>query len=464
MASIRPGFTSLTTGARPIATKPSALRRLRDRSTTFWIQVFVIFQICCQLALLSSSFGSFRLILRIASFGLSIAFLFALRGRGERHPASIAAKWILGIVFLSLFHPSTNLAAGAAQAVMYLAILAPLFWVPRLRVDVNGLRRVILILWVFYTLSAAVGVLQVYAPGRFQPNLSAVYAAMDEGFIADLSITTASGQRVLRPMGLTDIPGGAATGGFYAVLFGLGFFLIERKAWVKIACIVSIIIGLGSIYLSQLRSVLIMAAICIVTLTAILIWKRNVAKFSMLLMILVITVLGSFYLAVSLAGTSVTTRLSSLVDARPTEVYYRSRGIFLEYTLKELLPVYPLGAGLGRWGMMSSYFGQKGDPNQKALYAEIQWTGWLLDGGLPLMIAYMIALLMALYAAWKVVQKPPHLFGDLYLWGALLLAYNVSAIALTFSYPLFIGQAGLEFWLLNATILTAARNSRRSNR
>ena len=114
--------------------------------------------------------------------------------------------------------------------------------------------------------------------------------------------------------------------------------------------------------------------------------------------------------------------------------------------------------------MMSSYFGQKGDPNQKALYAEIQWTGWLLDGGLPLMIAYMIALLMALYAAWKVVQKPPHLFGDLYLWGALLLAYNVSAIALTFSYPLFIGQAGLEFWLLNATILTAARNSRRSNR
>ena len=37
-----------------------------------------------------------------------------------------------------------------------------------------------------------------------------------------------------------------------------------------------------------------------------------------------------------------------------------------------------------------------------------------------------------------------------------MLAYDVGAVALTFNYPLFIGQGGMEFWLLNAALFTAA--------
>ena len=58
------------------------------------------------------------------------------------------------------------------ESPLYLAILAPLFWVPRLRINPAALRRALLLLWAFHTVSAGFGILQVYFPGRFQPNLS----------------------------------------------------------------------------------------------------------------------------------------------------------------------------------------------------------------------------------------------------------------------------------------------------
>jgi hypothetical protein len=250
-----------------------------------YIQGFVIFQIACQLALLSGSIGPFRLLVRVASFGASLLLLFLLRGRGKQHPSALPVRWVLGIIAISLLHPTTNIMAGAAHAMMYLAILAPLFWVPRLKLDLVILRRVILILWVFYTLSAALGVLQVYFPGRFQPSLSAVLASMDPEYIADLSITTNSGERILRPMGLTDVPGGAATGGFYAVFLSLGFFMLERRAWMKVACMLSMITGAMILYFSQIRSMLVMAAICALIFTAIMIWKGRLARASMLVVL-----------------------------------------------------------------------------------------------------------------------------------------------------------------------------------
>ena len=39
----------------------------------------------------------------------------------------------------------------------------------------------------------------------------------------------------------------------------------------------------------------------------------------------------------------------------------------------------------------------------------------------------------------------------------MLTAYNLGVCAVTFSYAPFIGQMGLEFWLLNAAVATAAR-------
>jgi hypothetical protein len=106
--------------------------------------------------------------------------------------------------------------------------------------------------------------------------------------------------------------------------------------------------------------------------------------------------------------------------------------------------------------MMNAYFGDNTDPARGEIWAEIQWTAWLLDGGVPLIVAYAIALVSAVLIAWRLARS--RTLGEkseLWILAALILAYNVGACALTFSYPLFVGTMGLQFWVLNATLYAA---------
>jgi hypothetical protein len=424
-----------------------------------WIVAFILFQSACSFALLTSAVGPLRPLMRTASFGASLLLLFFLRGHGQAHPASRAACWIMVILGLSLFHPTTNTWVSAlAQATLYLAILAPLFWVPRLRIDGAGVRKIFLVLWILQSASALVGVLQVCFPGHFQPNLSSFWAERDADYLKSLTITTASGAHLFRPMGLTDTPGGAATSGFYAVLFGLGLFLTARSFFFRVACTISMFLGMAALYLSHVRSILIMLCVCLLAFLALLVWRGEGRKLSRLLVVLIVTGALSFSWAVALGGEGVTSRLGTLLSKPPEDVYYSNRGRFLEHTVNDLLPEYPLGAGLGRWGMINYYFGDKTNPETAPIWVEIQWTGWLLDGGLPLIVAYVVALLLAFGVAWRVaMRRDPE---GLWLWGAVLIAYNLGALAITFNYPFFIGQGGLELWLLNAALFAATQNVR----
>ncbi len=424
-----------------------------------WVRNFVIFQFVCQLALLFDLFGSYRVYVRVAAFASSLLLLFILpRGRNRPHPSTQAAYLVVAILCLSFFHPNTNsLLAAVAQIMLYLAILGPLFWVPRLQIDLSVLRRVLLVIFIFHTLSATAGVLQARFPGRFQPSLSTAISGQGRGYVESLKITLASGQRVFRPMGLTDVPGGAAIAGLYTVLFGMGFYLTSPKKWMRIACLASITLGMVCLYLAQVRSVLIITAVSVLAFCGMLLWQRRTARFLVLGTLLLALIALSFTYAVSIGGKSVTRRMSTLVEDRPGSVYYKNRGIFLEETVNELLPRYPLGAGLGRWGMTSSYFGDGEGAERDGLYVELQWTGWLLDGGVPLILAYVAALAFAISAAVKIALDRNN--GDLYLWGGILLAYSAGALATTFNYALFIGQGGMEFWLLNALLFAAARTT-----
>ena len=144
-------------------------------------------------------------------------------------------------------------------------------------------------------------------------------------------------------------------------------------------------------------------------------------------------------------------RLETLTEANPSEVYYRNRGIFVEDTVENLMLEYPAGAGLGRWGMMAYYFG---GTSAKSLHAEIQMTGWLYDGGILMVIAGYAALALACTFALKTaLRHPDSVVAD---YAGLMFGYNIGSVAVTFNYPLFISQGGLEFWLLNAALATAA--------
>jgi hypothetical protein len=423
------------------------------------IQWFVVTLLLCQVALLVQEFSGVRLVFRAVAFGGSLALLAAVRGRRRaRHPAYTLGGLTLLVVAIAVFHPdTTNLTAGAAQAVLYSSVMAPVFWVPRMRIDTRVLRQTVLILWTFHTLSAALGVLQVYYPGSFQPPVSSIIASKGKGYMQSLMITTASGVRVFRPMGLTDIPGGASISGLYAVLFGAGFFVTRRTWWWMGAAIASMSLGMTVLYLSQVRAVLVMTGIALAVLVAILARRGDMARLAMLGTVAGAVFAGGYVVAMAMAGPSVARRMASLTANRPGAVYYSERGHFLADAFNRLLPEAPFGRGLGHWGMAATYFG-KNDPNP--VWVEIQWAGWIVDGGAPLLILYLIAIAAALWMAWKVASgREPPSEPDLPFWGAVVFAHGVGAFALTFSYPIFLSQPGMEFWLLNACLFAAARQA-----
>ena len=424
-----------------------------------WLVGFAILHLACQLLLLIPALSSVRVVLRMAAFGVSTAFLVLIPSKTAwRSPLRACALCILALLGLEFFHPEgSGLLAALAAIMLNLAVLAPIFWVPRTQTSPANLQSLITILWVFYTLSAILGVLQAYFPGQLQPPLSAVLAANSRERLAGLEIELASGVRVFRPMGLTDSPGGAAFAGLYAVLLGTGMLLSTRPPFKRARALatVSILAGLMCLYLCQVRSLLVMTAVCEVTLLALLLLSGRITKLVGMLGAVGALIPVAFALAASIGGKAMTDRLTTLVAADPGTVYYSNRGRFLEATLDRFLPLYPLGAGLGRWGMVHAYFGNVAN----SLWVEIQLTAWLFDGGVPMIFLYSVALLLASWGCLKVALG--HIDPTLSLWGAVIVAYDVGAAAICFNFPLFAGTGGLEFWVLNMAVLYAAYNAKR---
>lgn len=430
------------------------------RNAAFILTAFILLQLACQIGLLIPALAKARILFRSAALVASLAAFVLVAGRGRRHPAALFGLLSLAVLGVEIFHPSMNSwLAALAQIAENVAILGPLFWVSRLAVTPAVLKRVVFLFWTFHSLSAVVGVLQVYYPGRFQPAVSEVVTQGTFG-LDKFTIVLADGRQTLRPMGLTDTPGGAAGSGLYAALFGIGFFLNSRSLLARGVAVASILAGLFCIYLSQTRSLLVMVAISTAVLAFLQFRRGDGVRAIGLALLLPAAAVASFLWAAKVGGDATVRRMQTLSAETAGQVYYENRGHFLEETIFQYLPEYPLGAGLGRWGMMYTYFGNKAAPSDRGLlWAEIQMTGWLFDGGVPLMLTYSLAVLTAVWIAYRVAVTLPS-GNPLVVWAAVVVAYNVGAIALTFNYPLFNSQGGLEFWLLNACLVAAVRNSR----
>lgn len=446
---------------------------VRQPRASHLLERFVVVEIICQLALLSGTLAHFRTVFRTAVFALSLGLLFLLPGHGRLHPAARVAFLILALLALEMLNPGVNSALGAAaQFSIYLAILAPVFWVARVRIDLPAMRRVLALQWGFQAISAAIGVLQVYFP-RFQFNVSQVVQANGAGYLAMEHFRNSFGEMVFRPMGLTDTPGGAAAAGFIAVLFATAFLLFERRPRMQILYAASMLIGMAAIYLSQVRVMLLMTLICMAAMVALLTLRvgrgqgqragrmLSSRRLMALTALMGLVVVLGFTWAVAVGGTAISERVNSLTASNPGEVYQQNRGQFLIYAIEDVLPEYPLGAGLGRWGMMAYYFGDPDNNRHPILWSEIQWTGWLYDGGVPLVLLYALAIALAMRVAYKIALNQH--FGELAALGALVFAYDVSALAATFDANYFISGAGLDFWMLNAMLFNAAYHTFRTS-
>jgi hypothetical protein len=407
----------------------------------------------CQVFLLIEAFAPLRFIFRSFSFSLGIMLWIFLSGRpnaSRPHPAFWGASLVIFLLFLQFFHPDSPLwGAPIMQFLLYCSILSPIFWVSKIKVDEPVLRKFIGILWGFHILSVGFGILQVKFPGQFQPAIAAV--SRDNPFLEGLMITLSNGEKIFRPMGLTDIPGGVARSGFYAVICGMAFFLLSKSNLQKILCVLSMGAGIASIILSNVRVHLVVTAVCLMAfIVALFMTRRQLTAMKIAAVLGIFITVGGLW-AFKTGGQDIEERFSSLFAADATDVYHENRGKFLQDTIEQFIPTYPLGAGLGRWGMATSYFYVK-----DTLWAEIQPTGWVFDGGVPLLLLYYFIVIYSVFITFRIAKIKYGPGGKaLGLWGAFLCAYNISSIAMTFSYSVFISQSGQEFWLLNTTLYAA---------
>jgi hypothetical protein len=299
-------------------------------------------------------------------------------------------------------------------------------------------------------INSIVGVLQVYDPDRWMPRELSMLYASGSAAAAAATYVGPNGRLIIRPPGLFDTPGAVCAAGSIAAMFGLIFALEAMAAWKRIVALAMAGAGLAAIYLSHIRSSLVvtiaMMAIYLVILARIRERKR-LATFGALAAGIVF---GAFTLAVTLGGASVAERVLSLFQEDPASLYYRSRGMAVETGFTTLLSRYPLGAGLGRWGMMAYYFAGSADPTAEGVWAEVQPSAWILDGGLFLLVFYSLALIVTVFYDWRLIRslRDPR---DR-LWTAAVVAANFGTLAFVFTFVPFGTQAGLQFWFLEGAV------------
>jgi hypothetical protein len=443
------GLSDLQDGAEQSLEKES----LRPRGLAEW---FVISQTALPALLYLPGSQAYRLPVRVGAYAISLyAFVVWWFDRGGRHPGRHPAERWLSFVFLCLVlmmaHPGTvDLYVGVAQTALYFAIFSPLFWAPAYVKRPRQLTRLLVLLLICSGVNALVGVLQVYDPATWMPREFSATVMNTPGMLEASTYIGRNGMRIIRPPGLFDTPGAVCGAGATAAVLGLIFALEPLAAWKRGIALGLSMAGISAIYLSHVRASLLvtlgMMAVY-VGLLGMLNQKKRVTMFIGLAVGLVIVSLSA---ATFLGGEAIGERFSTLFQEDPRTLYYQSRGQQLEYAFSNLIVDYPLGAGLGRWGMMASYFGAPATFGSEAFFAEIQPNAWILDGGIFLLGLYSIALIVTIAHEVGLARR---------LWNtddrilvAVVAAVNFGTVALVFSFIPFGTAVGMQFWFLEGAL------------
>jgi hypothetical protein len=211
------------------------------RDTRAWdVRLLFGFLLACLLAQVAMTFGpslGVRTFVRTLPFLGSLSMLFLIRGPSHRHPAKPWAMAVLLLTGLFLLNPTNGgTLAAVAQAGFSAAILAPLFWTTRIQLSSNRFALLLTIWWTFHALSAGLGVLQFYWPETFAFSPSEQLFHFGGDYVASLSFERADGVSVLRPMGLTDLPGGASVSALYVIVGSCYWFLRPGRLLVRFGC------------------------------------------------------------------------------------------------------------------------------------------------------------------------------------------------------------------------------------
>jgi hypothetical protein len=412
-------------------------------------EFFVISQTALPALLFFPGTQAFRLPIRTAAFAISLAaFAWWLIESTVEVRSSKAQSWIaavMALLALMLFHPETpSLAGGFAQIAVYFSVMAPLFWAPVFVRTPEHLARILWLLLICSGCNALVGVLQVYDPRFLPAEFSRVISGNDVA-MGSVTFIGPNGQRMLRPPGLFDTPGAVAGPAMSAALLGLIFAVSGIATWKRLLALTLAVAGLAAIYLSQVRISLVMTVMMMGIYTFTTFRQGRVGRASQFGILAGAIVVGAFAIALTLGGPVIRDRVMTLIGADPIAVYQGARGAQLSMTFSEMLYDHPLGAGVGRWGMAAAYFGEF-TRLSRPLWAEIQFTGWMIDGGILMIALYCGALIVTAITQWKVAMLASH--PRLNTCAAAVLSANLGTAVLIFSFTPFVTQIGIQYWFL----------------
>ena len=427
-----------------------------------FIEWFVVAQTAIPALLFVPGSQTFRLPIRVGAYAIAlIAFCvwwFDRGGhRGRRHPAD---PWLLLVLLnltLMIFHPDTaSLLAGVGQVALYFSIFCAVFWASSFVSKPAELERILAILLVCNGINALVGVLQVYNPDRFMPQLSFMYAKGSEA-LASATFIGPGGRRLVRPPGLFDTPGAVCGPATVAALLGVIFALEPLEWWKRTAALLFSFLGMSAIYLSHVRANFVIT-LGMMALYGILLGvggrKTKAIVFAGACFGLVTLGLTA---SVVIGGEGIRDRFLTLLADDPRAIYVQNRGAGMAAGMAELVDEYPFGAGLARWGMMRSYFGNAATLDSTELFAEVQPNAWMLDGGVPLVCLYGLALIVTALYDWKLIATVMDGDDPNRAWVAAIVASNVGVMAMVFSFVPFGTQMGLQFWFLEGALHGALR-------
>jgi hypothetical protein len=413
-------------------------------------EFFVISQTVLPAILILPGTQVIRLPIRMSAFLLPLgAFAWwNINSEINTRPSRVQS-WVLAIMFLlavMLFHPQTpSFLGGLAHAAVYFAVMAPLFWAPEFVKTPEQLARILWLLLICSGVNAIVGVLQVYDPQRWLPaEFSSLFTTGGMG-LGPLSYMGPNGKVIIRPPGLFDSPGSVAGPAAYAALLGLVFAISSLPAWKRLLSLIFAGAGLAAIYLSQVRVSLASTLLMMGVYALVSARQGRVARATQFAIFGGALAVGGFMLAMALGGQAIVDRFMTLVAGDPLTVYNGARGVQMQVTFNDLLIQYPFGQGIGRWGMAAGYFGTFARP-EESLWAEIQFTGWMIDGGILMIALYCGALVVTGFAEYRVAMMRQ--FPRLAQCGAVIFAANIGTAALCFSFTPFVAQVGIQYWFL----------------
>lgn len=434
---------------RPVA---AAIASLWPTGFAEW---FVVAQTAIPALLFVPGSQALRLPIRIGAYATALLglALWWLRGqpRIAAHPSHGWLRVCLLWLALMLTHPLTNsLAGGVGQLVLYLAVFCSVFWAPSMVDRRDGLMRILALLLVCNGLNALVGVLQVYDPDRWMPRELSFAFAGNRDALAAATYIGAHGRAIVRPPGLFDTPGAVCGPGTVAALIGLIFALQPIPRWKRAAALVFSALGLAAIYLSHVRANFVITLGMMVVYFVLLVVQRQRAHAATFATCAAAVLVAAFLGSSLLGGESIASRFSTLLDEDPRSLYYAARGQQLSDGFSAIASQYPFGAGLARWGLMNNYFGDPANLDSTPLWAEIQPTAWVIDGGIVFVLIYGAALLAVIGRQWRLVSRLAD--ADDRVWAAAVVAVNAGTIALVFSFVPFTTQVGLQFWFLEGAL------------